>query len=68
MFDYMTLSSSNASRKSGEKWQLCKYYGQYQDSGSSLPHILHTRAFGTYLLGGGYLPCKKDYKVMVFYM
>ena len=30
-------------------------------------YILHTRAFGTYLLGG-YLPCKKDYKVMVFYM
>jgi hypothetical protein len=28
---------------------------------------LHTRAFGTYLLGG-YLPCKKDYKVIVFYM
>jgi hypothetical protein len=25
-------------------------------------YILHTRAFGTYL------PCKKDYKVMVFYM
>ena len=21
-------------------------------------YILHTRAFGTYLLGGGYLPCK----------
>jgi hypothetical protein len=32
-------------------------------------YILHTRAFGTYLLGGGgYLPCRKDYKVMVFYM
>jgi hypothetical protein len=30
-------------------------------------YILHTPAFGTYLLGG-YLPCKKDYKVMVFYM
>jgi hypothetical protein len=30
-------------------------------------YILHTRAFGNYLLGG-YLPCKKDYKVMVFYM
>ena len=32
-------------------------------------YILHTRAFGTYLLfGERYLPCKKDYKVMVFYM
>jgi hypothetical protein len=31
-------------------------------------YILHTRAFRTYLLGGGYLPCKKDYKVIVFYM
>ena len=31
-------------------------------------YILHTHAFGTYLLGGGYLPCRKDYKVMVFYM
>jgi hypothetical protein len=31
-------------------------------------YILHTCAFGTYLLGGGYLPCRKDYKVMVFYM
>jgi hypothetical protein len=30
-------------------------------------YILHTRAFGAYLLGG-YLPCKKYYKVMVFYM
>ena len=30
-------------------------------------YILHTRVFGTYLLGG-YLPCKKDYKVMVFYV
>jgi hypothetical protein len=30
-------------------------------------YILYTRAFGTYLLGG-YLPCKKNYKVMVFYM
>ena len=25
-------------------------------------------AFGTYLLGGGYLPYKKNYKVLVFYM
>ena len=31
------------------------------------PYILHTRAFGTYLLGG-HLPCKIFYKVMVFYM
>jgi hypothetical protein len=31
-------------------------------------YILHTLAFGTYILEGGYLPCKKDYKVMVFYM
>jgi len=31
-------------------------------------YILHTRAFGTYLLGGGYLPCKKYHKVMIFYM
>jgi hypothetical protein len=33
-------------------------------------YILHTRAFGTYLLGGGLftLQIKKDYKVMVFYM
>ena len=30
-------------------------------------YILHTRAFGTYLLGG-YLPCRKDFKVMVFYI
>ena len=38
-------------------------------------YILHTHVFGTYLLGG-YLPCRKDYKVwyfqnkgvMVFYM
>ena len=31
-------------------------------------YILHTCAFGTYSMGGGYLPCKKNYKVMVFYM
>ena len=31
-------------------------------------YILHTCAFGIYLLGGGYLPCKKKLKVMVFYM
>ena len=38
------------------------------DPGEITPsYILHTLAFGTYLLGG-YLPCKKDYKVMVFYM
>ena len=30
-------------------------------------YILHTCACGAYLLGG-YLPCRKDYKVMVFYM
>jgi hypothetical protein len=30
-------------------------------------YILHTCAFGTYLLGGC-LPRKKNYKVMVFYM
>ena len=35
--------------------------------GCTQSYILHTRAFTTYLLGG-YLPCKKDYKVMVFYM
>jgi hypothetical protein len=38
------------------------YLGEFTPS-----YILHTRAFGTYLLGG-YLPCKKTYKVMVFYM
>ena len=36
--------------------------------GCTPSYILHTRAFGTYLLGGGYLPCKKHYKVMVVYM
>ena len=30
-------------------------------------YILHTRAFGTYLLGGLF-PLQKKYKVMVFYM
>ena len=36
-------------------------------SGGALPsYILHTRAFGAYLLGG-YLPCKKEYKVMVIH-
>jgi hypothetical protein len=31
--------------------------------------ILHTRAFGTYLLGGGELfTLQKKYKVMVFYI
>ena len=35
--------------------------------GCALSYILHTRAFGTYLWGS-YLPCTKDYKVMVFYM
>ena len=29
-------------------------------------YILYKRAFMTYLLGGIFLPCKKDYKVMVF--
>ena len=34
--------------------------------GGSLPLILmHTRALKTYLLGG-YLPCRKDYKVWYF--
>jgi hypothetical protein len=45
-----------------------KIGGRALDPGEITPsYILHTRAFGTYLLGG-YLPCKKDYKVMVFYM
>jgi hypothetical protein len=30
-------------------------------------YILHTRAFGTYLLGGLFA-LQKNYKVMVFYM
>ena len=38
-----------------------------QDLWGALPsYILHTRAFGTNLVGGGYLPCKKEYKVMLF--
>ena len=38
------------------------YLGEF-----TLSYILHTRAFGTYLLGGGdYLPCRKDYKVIIF--
>jgi hypothetical protein len=47
--------------------QKCEYY---QNKSSALiarmlgeftpSYILHTRAFGTYLLGGGYLPCKKN--------
>jgi hypothetical protein len=38
-------------------------------SGRSLPLIfcIHVR-LGPIYWGGGYLPCKKDYKVMVFYM
>ena len=40
-----------------------------QISGVQSLLYLHIRVFGTYLLGGGdYSPCKKDYKVMVFYM
>ena len=37
-------------------------------SGSSLPPVfcIHMRSGPIYW--GGYLPCKKDYKVMVFYM
>ena len=31
-------------------------------------YILHTRAFGTYLLGGGLFTLQKINKVMVFYM
>jgi hypothetical protein len=44
-------------------WTMCSNPGEITPS-----YILHTCAFGTYLLGGGYLRCKKDYKVMVFYM
>jgi hypothetical protein len=38
------------------------------DSGSSLPLIfcIHVRSGPIYW--GGYLPCKKDYKVMIFYV
>jgi hypothetical protein len=43
-------------------WKVHKSLGEITSS-----YILHTRVFGTCLLGG-YLPCKKDYKVMVFYM
>jgi hypothetical protein len=38
-----------------------------QLGGFTPSYILHTRAFETYLLGG-YLPYRKDYKVIVFYM
>ena len=36
--------------------------------GCTPSYILDTRAFGTYLFGGVIYLCKKDYKVMVFYM
>ena len=35
--------------------------------GCTPSYILHTCAFGP-IYWGGYLPCKMDYKVMVFYM
>ena len=44
------------------------YNNQSVGSGSSLPLIfcIHVRSEPIYW--GGYLPCKKDYKMMVFYM
>ena len=51
------------------KLEVCKKsnYGVVF-SGSSLPLIfcIHVRSEPIFL--GGYLSCKKDYKVMVFYM
>ena len=44
----------------------CSFVG-FSLGGFIPSYILHTRVFGAYLLGG-YLPCIKDYKVMVFYM
>jgi len=37
-------------------------------SGSSLPLILCIHVRSGLIYWGGYLPCRKDYKVMVFYM
>ena len=49
-------------------WSSSPSLMNYQSLGEfTPPYILHTCAFGTYLLGG-YLSCIKDYKVMVFYM
>ena len=46
------------------------YCGLHSARGCTPSYILHTHTFGTYLVGplGGYLPCKKYYKVMVFNM
>jgi hypothetical protein len=62
----------------GTNSQNMRYFAKYENYlginfvlnnlGEFTPsYILHTRAFRTYLLEG-YLPCKKYYKMMVFYM
>jgi hypothetical protein len=43
-------------------WKVHKSLGEITSS-----YILHTRVFGTYLLGGIFT-LQKNYKVMVFYM
>jgi hypothetical protein len=57
-------------RRNEQRWQNIDIGNIHLDLGEFTPsYILHTRAIGTYLLrGGGYLPCKKNYKVMVLYM
>ena len=47
----------------------CSYSCILQDSGGALPltFCIHLR-LGPIYWGEGYLPCKKDYKAMVFYM
>jgi hypothetical protein len=56
------MDDLNQALKLSIKVQLSMILGGFTPS-----YILHTCVFGTYLLGG-YLPCIKDYKVMVFYM